>query len=103
MKQIMQHFVLLQDVLSCLGSCPGSLDFSIVMLLNVPLIGDWHAIYAIACMCEHVIEKLHCIYKNYCQFVWALGQQVPKKTYNPTNCGVLAEDPYTTYCSCSCQ
>ncbi len=80
-------------IATTLGSTPGALAFAWDMVLNMPLIADW---LAIARTCEHhVHENLQRAKRKWCQYDYALGQQVLKKLHNPTKLGVRMEGPYS--------
>ncbi len=76
---------------STLGSRPSSLVFNRDMVLNIPLIADWHAITKRR---EHLVnENLLRENKKCCRHDYAINQRVLKKRY-PTKLGPWTSGPY---------
>ena len=74
------------------SSMPGALAFNQDMFLNVPWIVNWKTI---AKCCERQFNDNLCFANlKWCQYNYALGQQVLKKVHNPTKFGVRATGSY---------
>ena len=83
---------------STLGSSPGSLTFNRDMILNIPLIADWHAITQ---RWEHLINK-NLIKENQKQrcYDYVLQQRVLVKKWNPPKLGERTSGPYRVLQTC---
>jgi hypothetical protein len=77
---------------SILGSSPGSLTFNRDMILNIPLIADWHTITQRR---EHLINEI-LIRKNEkpCQYNHVPQQRVLKIKWKPCKLGKRTSGPY---------
>jgi hypothetical protein len=77
---------------STLGSSPRSLVFNRDMLLNNPLIADWHTITQSQ---EHLInENLIRENQKCCQYNYPPQQRVLKKKWKPCKLGKRTSGPY---------
>ncbi len=77
---------------STLGSSPGNLVFNRDMLLNIPLIADWHAITQRR---EHLIHEILMIENQKRRgYDYAPQQMVLKKKWKPEKLGKRTSGPY---------
>ncbi len=77
---------------STLGSSPGSLPYNRDMILNIPLIADWHAITQRQ---EHLINEnlIQENQKGRC-YDYVPQQRILKKKWNPCKLGERTSGPY---------
>ena len=85
-------FALRATIHTTLGSSPGSLAFNRDMLLNIPLVADWHMITKRR---EHLINKnLRRENRKRRRYDYEVGEKVLKRVHDPTKLGQRTTGPY---------
>jgi len=80
-------------VSTTLNTTPGALVFNRDMLLNVPLVADWHQLHSRR---EHLVqESLRRQNAKRRAFDYVIGMQVFKKIISPTKLGPRVKGPFT--------